>query len=140
MIELDVWRARLREQRFTREDANLSVFGVGENKKRAMGRGLKIEYGRLTVERMAKSFGEGFIPIALVHMGVIHHLNFPHWIVVTNTGDDNVAFNDSYPPKGGKGIRVSKEEFQKMLDDVGSRIGLSPSVIFIRNCQPMKKT
>lgn len=139
MIELDVWTARLREQRFTREDANLAVFGVGENKKRALSHGLKVEYGRLTVERMARSFREGLIPIALVHMGVIHHLNFPHWVVVTDTGDDSVAFNDPYPPKGGKGIRVRKEEFQRMLDDVGARIGLSPSVIFIRNCQPIRK-
>jgi len=72
-------------------------------------------------------------------MGVIHQLNFPHWVVVTDTGDDSVAFNDPYPPKGGKGIRVRKEEFQRMLDDVGTRIGLSPSVIFIRNCRPLKK-
>jgi len=122
MIELDVWTARLREQRFTRDDANLAVFGDG-----------------LTVERMARSFREGVIPIALVHMGAIHHLNFPHWVVVTDTGDDSVAFNDPYPPKGGKGIRVRKEEFQRMLDDVGARIGLSPSVIFIRNCQPIRK-
>jgi len=57
---------------------------------------------------------------------------------VTDAGKDHVAFNDPYPPKGGKGICVSQTEFQKMLDDVGTRIGLSPSVIFIRNCQPVK--
>ena len=139
MIDLDVWRGRLREQSFTPEDANLSVFGIGENKKRALSRGLTVERGRLTVERMARSFRGGFIPIALVHMGVIHQLNFPHWVVVTDAGDDNVDFNDPYPPKGGKGIRVRKEEFQRMLDDVGTRIGLSPSVIFIRNYQQVRK-
>ena len=138
MIGLDVWSSRLWKQRFTREDVNLSVFGVGENKKRALNRGLKISYGRLTVDRMARSFRKGFIPIALVHMEVIHQLNFPHWVVVTDTGDDNVDFNDPYPPKGGKGIRVRKEQFQRMLDDIGTRIGLSPSIIFIRNCRPLK--
>jgi hypothetical protein len=29
---------------------------------------------------------------------------------------------------------VSREEFQQMLIHVGTRFGLSPSVIFIRNC------
>jgi hypothetical protein len=93
----------------------------------------------LTVERVAKSLSEGFIPIALVHMGVVHQLDIPHWVVVTYAGEDHVAFNDPYPPKGGKGICVSREEFQKMLDDVGTRIGLSPSVIFIRNSNPVSR-
>lgn len=115
-----------------------SVAALSENKKRALNRGLKISYGRLTVDRMARSFRKGFIPIALVHMEVTHQLNFPHWVVVTDTGDDNVDFNDPYPPKGGKGIRVRKEQFQRMLDDIGTRIGLSPSIIFIRNCRPLK--
>ncbi|MDP1993435.1 MAG: peptidase C39 family protein [Syntrophales bacterium] len=134
MIGFDLWRNRLREHGFTPEDANLAVFGIAENRKRALGRGLTVEYGRLTVERVAKSCSEGFIPIALVHMGVVHQLDIPHWVVVTDAGEDHVSFNDPYPPKGGKNIRVSREEFQQMLDHVGTRIGLSPSVIFIRNC------
>jgi hypothetical protein len=137
MIDPDLWRRRLREHSFTPEDARLAIFGIAENRKRAMGRGLTVEYGRLTVERVASSFSEGFIPIALVHMGVVHQLDIPHWVVVTETGEDHVAFNDPYPPKGGKGIRVRREELQKMLGDVGTRIGLSPSAIFIRNCKPV---
>jgi hypothetical protein len=139
MIDLDVWRNRLREHSFTPEDANLAVFGVAENRKRALSRGLTVDYKRLTVEQVARSFSQGFIPIALVHMGVVHQLDIPHWVVVTGAGEDHVAFNDPYPPKGGKGIRVCKEEFNKMLDDVGTRIGLSPSVIFIRNSKPVKE-
>jgi hypothetical protein len=133
MIDLDLWRGRLREYSFTPEDANLAVFGAAENKKRARHRGLTVEYKRLTVEKVAKFFNEGLIPIALVHMGVVHQLDIPHWVIVTDVGDDHVTFNDPYPPKGGKGICVSQEEFQKMLDDVGTRIGLSPSTIFIRH-------
>jgi hypothetical protein len=135
MIALDVWEGRLREQGFTQEDVSLTVFGVGENRKRALSRGLKVEYGPLTVDRMVSFLSGGFIPIALVHMGVIHRLNFPYWVVVTDAGDDTVGFNDPYLPKGGKDIRVRKEQFQGMLDDVGTRIGLSPSVIFIRHYQ-----
>ena len=137
MIDLDVWRNRLREHSFTLEDANLAIFGIAENRKRALGRGLTVEYRGLTVERVAMSFREGFIPIALVHMGVVHQLDIPHWVVVTDVGEDHVAFNDPYPPKGGKGICVRREEFQKMLGDVGTRIGLTPSAIFIRNCNPV---
>ena len=134
MIDPDLWRSRMQELRLTPEDEDLAVFGIAENKKRALGRGLTVVYSRLTVERVAKSFYEGFIPIALVHMGVVHQLDIPHWVVVTDVGDDHVAFNDPYPPKGGENICVSREEFQQMLGDVGTRFGLSPSVIFIRNC------
>ena len=134
MIDSDLWRSRIQEIRLTPEDEDLAVFGIAENKKRALGRGLTVVYSRLTVERVAKSFYEGFIPMALVHMGVVHQLDIPHWVVVTDVGDDHVAFNDPYPPKGGKNIRVSREEFRQMLGDVGIRFGLSPSVIFIRNC------
>lgn len=137
MIDTDLWKNRLREYSFTPEEASLAVFGIGENRKRALSRGLTVEYGRLTVERVAGSFSDGFIPVALVHMGVVHQLDIPHWVVVTDAGEDHVAFNDPYPPKGGKNIRVRREEFQKMLGDVGTRIGLSPSVIFIRNCKPV---
>ena len=139
MIDLDLWKSRLREHSFTPEDARLAVFGISENRKRALGRGLTVVYGQLTVARVAMFFNEGFIPLALVHMGVVHQLDIPHWVVVTNVGEDYVAFNDPYPPKGGRGICVSREEFQKMLDDVGTRIGLSPSVVLIRNCNRVKK-
>lgn len=135
MIDLDLWKNRLRDHSFTPEDARLAIFGIAENRKRALGRGLSVGYGRLTVERIAGSFDEGFIPIALVHMGVVHQFDIPHWVVVTGMGKGHVSFNDPYPPKGGKGIRVRPEEFQRMLDDIGTRIGMSPSVIFIRNCK-----
>ena len=140
MIDSDLWIHGLPEHRITPEDARLAVFGIAENRRRALGHGLTVEYSRLTVERVAKSLSEGFIPIALVHMGVVHQLDIPHWVVVTYAGEDHVAFNDPYPPKGGKGICVRGEEFQKMLDDVGTRIGLSPSVIFIRNSNPVSRS
>jgi hypothetical protein len=139
MIDLDLWRSRLREHGFTPEDANLAVFGVAENRKRALRRCLTVEYKRFTVDHVSLSFREGFIPIALVHMGVIHQLDIPHWVVVTEAGEDHVTFNDPYPPKGGRNICVSREEFQQMLDNVGTRIGLSPSVIFIRKRKPVKE-
>ena len=66
-------------------------------------------------------------------MGVVHQLDIPHWVVVTDAGEERVVFNDPYPPLGGKGISVSRTEFQKMLDDIGIRIGLSPSLLFIKN-------
>jgi hypothetical protein len=137
MIDLHLWRHRTRELSLTQEDARLAFFGIAENRKRALGRGLTVEYSRLTGELIGTFFNQGFIPIALVHMGVVHQLDIPHWVVVTDLGKEHVAFNDPYPPKGGKDICVRREEFLQMLDDVGTRIGLSPSVIFIRNCNPV---
>jgi hypothetical protein len=138
MLNLDLWKNRLREHRFTLEDARLAVFAIAGNRKRALGRGLSVEYGRITVERIAGSIDEGFIPVTLVHMGVVHQFDIPHWVVVTGVGKDHVTLNDPYPPKGGKGIRVRRDEFQTMLDDIGTRIGMSPSTLFIRNSNQRK--
>lgn len=139
MVDHDLWRRRRQEYGLTLEDEELAVFGVAENKKRALSRGLSVVYGRLTVDRVARYFREGFIPLALVHMGVVHQLDIPHWVVVTDVGDYHVSFNDPYPPKGGKDIRVSHVEFQQMIGNVGTRIGLSPSVAFIRSHKPVKE-
>lgn len=136
MIDPDVWKHRLREHAFTTEEVRLAVFGIAENRKRAMGRGLTVEHGQVTVGKVAVSVSKGLIPMALVHMGVVHQLDIPHWVVVADVAADHVVFNDPYPPKGGKNIRVRTGEFQKMLDDVGTRIGLSPSVLLIRNRLP----
>ena len=131
-IDPDLWRSRRQEYGLTPEDEDLAVFGVAENKKRAMSRGLTVVYSRLTIDRVAHYFYKGFIPLALVHMAVVHQLDIPHWVVVTDVRDYHVSFNDPYPPKGGKNIRVTREEFQQMISNVGTRIGLSPSVVFIR--------
>jgi uncharacterized protein YvpB len=65
-------------------------------------------------------------------MGVIHSLNIPHWVVVTDADDQKVVFNDPYPPKGRKGLTLSHAKFQKILDDIGKRIGMSPSILLVR--------
>ena len=64
-------------------------------------------------------------------MGVVHSLNIPHWVVVTDADEELVRFNDPYPPKGRKGISLPHTKFQKILDDIGTRIGLSTSVLFV---------
>jgi hypothetical protein len=133
IIDDALWRQRPRRRHITPEEVSLTLFGVAENRKRALGRGLPVENRQPTVERIAQRVREGFVPVALVHMGVLHRLDIPHWVVVTDVGEDQVAFNDPYPPKGRKGVRLSREAFQKMLDDIGIRIGMSPSVIFVRN-------
>ena len=130
-IDPALWRSR-RPRRLTPQDTELALFGVAENRKRALGRGLSVGYGRLTVERIARPLAEGFIPVALVHMGVVHREDIPHWVVVTETDDGHVVFNDPYPPKGGKGIRVSLDAFNEMLAMVGTRNGMSPSALFVR--------
>jgi len=91
-----------------------------------------VTFKRPVVKDIIDELREGFVPICLVHMGVVHSLNIPHWVVVTNADAELVRFNDPYPPKGRKGISLSHAKFQKILDDIGSRIGLSPSILFVR--------
>jgi hypothetical protein len=102
-----------------------------QNRKRALERGLSVRYKRPVVEDIAIGVGDGFVPISLVHMGVVHSLNIPHWVVVTSVDENSVVFNDPYPPKGKRGLKLSHIKFQKILDDIGTRIGFSPSTLFV---------
>ena len=126
------WKKRLQHHGFSAEEAELTVFGMAENRKRALARGVPVQRTRPTVELVSRRIHEGWLPIALVHMGVVHRLDIPHWVVVAEAGPDGVTFNDPYPPKGRQGNRVSRAQFQTMLDDIGSKSGMSPSVVFVR--------
>jgi len=127
----DAWRRRLRRI-FSSEEIELSIFGMKENRERALRRRLPVKFKRPVVADILRGVRLDQVPIALVHMGVIHSLNIPHWIVVTDADREYIVFNDPYPPKGRKGLRLSHVKFQKILDDIGTRIGLSPSVLFVK--------
>ena len=130
IVKHQKWKQRARRF-FSREEIELSLFGMKENKRRAIIRHMPVRYERPLVEDIAPQIRKGFVPIALVHMGVVHGLNIPHWVVVTNA-DGEVEFNDPYPPKGRKGLKLAYPRFQKILDDIGTRIGLSPSILYVR--------
>ena len=131
VIDPAAWKRRLRGN-FSADDIELSLFGMKQNQKRAASRHLKVTFKRPMVSDVVRGVREDFVPIALVHMGVVHSLNIPHWVVVTDVDEESVIFNDPYPPKGRKGLRLSHKEFQKILDDISTRIGLSPSILFVR--------
>ena len=118
---------------FTFQEAELSIFGIRQNKFRALSRNLLVQYKRPRVREIARAVDSGYVPIALVHMGAVHSLNIPHWVVVTDVDEKWVVFNDPYPPKGRKGLRLSNVRFQEILDDIGIKIGMSPSVLLVRN-------
>jgi len=131
VIDEKSWKRRLLRH-FSREEIELSFFGIRENQRRALKRNLSVQYKRPTVFDIVSSVRAGFVPIALVHMGVIHSLNIPHWVVITDADEEKVVFNDPYPPKGRRGLVLTPEKFQKIIDDIGTRIGMSPSVLFAR--------
>lgn len=130
-VDYESWKRRLL-RKFSSEEIELSIFGMRENRERAISRNLPVTYKRPVVADVLRGVRESYVPIALVHMGIVHSLNIPHWIVVTDTDEERVVFNDPYPPKGHKGLRLSHVKFQKILDDIGTRIGLSPSVLFVK--------
>ena len=130
VIDSARWRRRL-PRHFSAEDIELSLFGMRQNQKRALRRHLQVKFKRPVVGDVVRGIRENLVPIALVHMGVVHSLNVPHWVVVTDADASSVVFNDPYPPKGHKGLRLSHAKFQKILDDIGTRIGFSPSILFV---------
>jgi hypothetical protein len=131
IVANQAWRRRLLRN-FSSEEIKLSVFGMKQNRRRALSRKLHVTYKRPVVNDVVRGVKEDFVPVALVHMGVVHSLNIPHWVVVSDADQEYVLFNDPYPPRGRRGLRLSYDKFQKILDDIGSRIGLSPSVLFVR--------
>jgi len=132
VVDAKRWKRRLTRAGFTLEESGLSIFGIGQNRLRAMARSLQVRYERPEVRHIIEAVRAGYVPIALVHMGIIHSLNIPHWVVVSDVKDETVVFNDPYPPKGRKDLRITSLKFQKILDDIGTKIGLSPSVLFAR--------
>lgn len=126
------WRRRLKRH-YSQDDIQLSLFGIRGNRHKALRRNLRVQYKRPLVTDIVQGVQRGFVPIALVHMGVVHSLNIPHWVVVSDADEASVAFNDPYPPKGRKGLRLEHAKFQKILDDIGTRIGLSPSILFAKS-------
>jgi hypothetical protein len=124
------WTSRLRRL-YSREEIELSFYGMKENRRRALNRDLRVEYKHPEVSDIVDGIHDGAIPVALVHMGAVHQLNIPHWVVVLNANDSRIVFNDPYPPKGKRGINLPYSGFQKILDDIGTRIGMSPSILFV---------
>ncbi len=131
IVQYKSWRQRLK-RRFSSDDIELSFFGMRENKRRAFSRNLSVTYKRPIVADIVRGVLNGYVSVALVHMGVIHSLNIPHWVVVTDADEEKIVFNDPYPPKGRKGLRLPHVKFQKILDDIGARIGMSPSILLVR--------
>ena len=131
VVEEKPWRNRL-FRHFSREEIELSFYGMRENQRRALNRNLAVQYKRPLIADIVRGVRDEFVPIALVHMGVVHHLNIPHWVVIADVDEERVVFNDPYPPKGRRGLVLSHAKFQKILDDIGTRIGMSPSVLFTR--------
>ncbi len=130
VIDEPPWRKRLRRH-YSREEIELSFYGMRENQRRAMARNLPVQFKRPVVADIVRGVSEERIPIALVHMGAVHHLNIPHWVVVSDADERKVTFNDPYPPKGRRDLVLSSGEFQKILDDIGLRIGMSPSILLV---------
>jgi hypothetical protein len=128
-IQERLWKCRL-QRRYSKEEIELSFLGIRENQRRALSRNLSVQHKRPVIADILNGIREGLVPIALVHMGVVHSLNIPHWVVVTGANEKKVVFNDPYPPKGRRGLALSHKKFQKILDDIGTRIGMSPSVLF----------
>jgi len=126
------WRRHLARNGFDPEEVRMARFGMQENRRRALSRGLTVKHELPTVARIQARIREGYVPIALVHMGVVHRLDVPHWVVVTEVAEGRVVFNDPYRPRGHKGIRLHPDTFQKILDDVEARVGMSPAAVFAR--------
>ena len=67
------WKRRLIRAKFTPQDAELSMFGIRQNKLRALARNLSVQYKPPQVQDIVVAVEGGDAPIALVHMGLVPH-------------------------------------------------------------------
>jgi len=71
IFEDRTWKRRLAKH-FSSEEIELCIFGIRQNRLRALCRGLRVEYKHPSVLDLIDDMESGFLPIALVHMGVVH--------------------------------------------------------------------
>ena len=125
---------------FSREEAELARFAIQDNHERARRRGVSIRFRAPRFEDIADGLRDGWIPLPLVHMGVVHRLDIPHWNVVTGiqepvdgrSVDTIVEFHDPYPPKGRARLRMPRARFEKMMKDIRDRMDSSRSLVLVR--------
>ena len=125
------YRARLKRRGFTEQDVELSDFAQKTQIKEAKQLGLHLRHGHPTVNEVKRAYSKRAVPIALVHMGVVHNFDIPHWVVVTGVDDSAVTFHDPYPPKGRRNLKLSYEKFQQIIDDIGRKMTLAPSLLIV---------
>lgn len=127
-------RSRLKEHLGNDALVRLAYYAADEVRREARSLGLE-EVPRIPDLQDVRAMLEaGSVPLALVHMGIVHDYDVPHWVVVTGLGDGWVRLNDPYPPKGRRNLEVSTRAFLKMLADVRPRIGMPRSILEI--CAP----
>jgi hypothetical protein len=90
-----------------------------------------VEFRRPTLDDVRTALREGRLPIALVGMNVVHGYDIPHWVVVTGMEDHTVWVNDPYPPKGRKGLRLTTENLETIMEDICTKVGGSRSLLVV---------
>lgn len=100
------------------EEVELGEWAMRDNLRRARQRGVLEEIRAPTLGDVEDAVRQGRVPICLVHMGLLHGEDVPHWVVPTRIGDDEVTFHDPYPPKGRADVTFDRQEFWSIVEDV----------------------
>lgn len=106
---------------FEPEEIRLGEWAMEDNLRRARDRGVDEALRAPRFGDVVEALEEGALPIPMVHMGLVHGEDIPHWVVVTDVAadDERVTFHDPYPPKGCAGIVRSREEFWSIVEEIG---------------------
>ncbi len=132
----------------TAQEASLAIFANHENRRRAVQGGARISFRAPRFEDVADGLDQGWIPIPLVHMGVVHRLDIPHWNVVVgirygpgngwkrDDGDARVTIHDPYPPRGKAFLTLSRSRFEKAMDDIAGKMWSSRSLLLVHPRRP----
>lgn len=112
-FEVDRWR-----DFFEDEEVELGIFAMEDNRRRALDRGVEVELRAPTLDDVEAAIDAGEVPVCMVHMALLHGEDIPHWVVATDIDEDGVTFHDPYPPKGREAVRVTRDEFRSIMDDI----------------------
>lgn len=131
-------KARFRRRVKDPEDRKLIEWAVVEQRARARKLGARVQVRRPELRDISDALASGRVPVALVHMGLVHDYDVPHWVVVTGMDPRHAWIHDPYPPKGKAGLRLTHAELMQIIDDIGRKMRAARSVVIATPLRPRR--
>ncbi len=99
------------------EEAVITTWSAQDLLKKALKLGATLLDKKLAVDDLVKALTQEAIPLVMINMQQLHHINSPHWIAVTKITKTTVAFHDPFI-ENGKNCQLEKEKFEQLMFDL----------------------
>jgi ABC-type bacteriocin/lantibiotic exporter with double-glycine peptidase domain len=115
----------------TKEEKEVTIFTSKELYKKARRLGMKVKFKDPTIDDIHLAIEKNSIPLVMVHAGVIHKIDSPHWIIVTGIEKEKVWVNDPLKPLGKKDLLITTSHLNKMMNDLKAKSEINKRILVI---------